>query len=83
MVPVVLHNFRVSRIAGDFFLNDIFPDGVGGTPVFGRFAALLQAAILSHARWMLFQPRSSPSRWCLLDSFSGPAFLLGLSQKQA
>jgi hypothetical protein len=42
-----LHHYR-----SDFFLNGIFPDGMGGTLVFGRLPATLQAAILNHVGWM-------------------------------
>lgn len=45
-------NFWVHRFGKDFFLNGIFPDGMGGTDVFGRIPALIQGALLNPADWM-------------------------------
>lgn len=45
-------SFLVDHGGPDFFLNGVFPDGMGGTLVFGRLPALLQALILNSARWM-------------------------------
>jgi hypothetical protein len=79
------HNFHVNHITGDFFLNGIFPDGMGGTPVFGRFAALLQAAVLSHAGWMPLPATFFSIALVLAGLFFWSCFLTqqGLSQKQS
>lgn len=42
----VLHSGR------DTFLNGVFPDGMGGTEVFGRIPALLQGLALNPLGWM-------------------------------
>ena len=44
-------NHWVDGVEGDTFLNGIFPDGMGGTVMFGRGPALVQGAVLSHFGW--------------------------------
>ena len=45
-------NFWVHRFREDYFLNGVFPDGMGGTEVFGRLPALIQGAFLNSMHWM-------------------------------
>lgn len=45
-------NFWVHRFTKDYFLNGIFPDGMGGTDVFGRIPALIQGAFVNFMHWM-------------------------------
>ena len=79
------YNFHINHITKDLFLNGIFPDGMGGTPVFGRLAALLQASILSHAGWMPFPAMFFSTALVLAGLFFWSRFLTqeGLSQKQS
>jgi hypothetical protein len=44
-------NFWVNHFSGDSFLNGVFPDGMGGTAVFGRGPALVQGAALNPFGW--------------------------------
>jgi hypothetical protein len=61
-------SYWVDHFTGDKFLNGIFPDGMGGTVVFGRLAALLQGIALHRFGW-----RPEPALW-----FSVTLVLLGL-----
>lgn len=47
-------NSWVDNFHGDAFLNGIFPDGMGGTAVFGRGPALVQGAVLNPLGWSPF-----------------------------
>jgi hypothetical protein len=47
-------NYCVDRYPGDFFLNGVFPDGMGGTAVFGRLAGLTQGLVLNDFAWRPF-----------------------------
>lgn len=44
-------SYWVDHFTGDRFLNGVFPDGMGGTAVFGRMAALLQGIALQPFEW--------------------------------
>jgi hypothetical protein len=44
-------SYWVDRYPGDLFLNGVFPNGMGGTAVFGRLPGIIQGAILSHFDW--------------------------------
>ncbi len=44
-------NFWVDRVGTDTFLNGVFPDGMGGTAVFGRGPALVQGFVLNRYGW--------------------------------
>jgi hypothetical protein len=44
-------SYWVDRYPGDMFLNGVFPNGMGGTAVFGRLPGIVQGAILNHFDW--------------------------------
>jgi hypothetical protein len=78
------HSTWVDHYHGDLFLNGIFPNGMGGTAVFGKLASLLQALVLGHFGWQQVPAMLFSTACVLLGLVLWSGFLRasGLSEAQ-